>query len=95
MTYDQAWSTCLFLAPAGQWRIPSTTEIELGRRMNAALFTGFKWFRSSSSSQDWGFWSYSPAMYDGWVSCNSAFTGCNDAWNGYYFPAALRCVSNS
>ena len=29
MTYDQAWSTCLGLAPAGQWRVPSTSDIDL------------------------------------------------------------------
>ena len=90
MSYDTAWSTCLGLAPAGQWRVPSSSDIELGRHANGGLFILTYSYWSSSPYFD-AFWAWNPA-YSYWDNCNAAGTYCT--YYGYV-PMALRCVSNS
>ena len=47
-TYDQAWTTCLGLSPAGSWRLPIADEVETGRHINTSLFaTSGKYWSSS------------------------------------------------
>ncbi len=94
MTHDNAWSTCLSIAPAGTWRVPSPSDIEIGRRQNGQLFTGNKFYWSSSPYDTNFFWSWFAAS-SVWDYCIVGYSVCSWGGDGYSTPMALRCVSNS
>lgn len=92
-TYANAWTTCLAMTPAWTWRVPSENEMEIGRHMNAGLFSGNKYYWSSS---EFGQWSWNDILVfnpSTWVwAYGSDNTSTFDGWS---IPMELRCVSDA
>jgi hypothetical protein len=94
-TQINAWDVCISLAPSWQWRVPSPWDIEMWRRQNSTLFTGSKFYWSSSPSSR-GFWTWYPA-YNFSYDCDWAVGGqCDDHYGWLLYGAkAFRCVTGS
>ena len=97
-TYAEAWNYCLWLSPAGEWRVPSMSEIENARYINGTLFTGSKWYWTTHASANPYRLAYRPTnqyYYDcninGWtVPSPWCYGQSSYAWT----PLVVRCVTD-
>lgn len=99
MTYTDATIKCASLSPEWKWHIPTIDELNKGKDTNSTIFTGKRFYWSSTSwFYERNFWVFSTENYLTW-QCAGNSTSCyanyynSDGSDGYY-PMALRCVSS-
>ena len=91
-TYANAWVSCLALAPTWAWRVPSENEVEIWRHINVGLFSGNKYYWTSS---EFGQWSGNDILVFNPSTGVWAYGSDNTAtFDGGSIPMELRCVSN-